>query len=132
MLVVLLCIFVGGTFLCWLQEEEYMKKFGLIVGAFEGLIIGLFLSFAIGLAVVPTITTKIEEYNISKYYIDDNTLYYEGEDGTMGSIDMDSKDIKTGNKTYIKKRYYKINKSMNFIAFCTGGMEETIYLKGAD
>lgn len=64
-------------------------------------------------SVVPTTTTKI---------IDDNKLYYEGEDG----------NIKTGNKTYIEKRYYKVNKNMNFVVFCANGMEETVYLKGAD
>lgn len=132
MLVTVLCVIAGAMFLRWIQEEDFMKSFGAIVGAFAGLCIGLFLSVAIGLAVVPTTTTKIKEYNISKYYIDNNTLYYEGEDGAMGSIDMDSKDIKTGNKTYIKKRYYKVNKNMNFIVFCVGGVEETIYLKGAD
>ena len=84
------------------------------------------------LAVVPTTTTKIEEYNITKYYIDANKLYYVGEDGTMGRIDIDNGNIKTGNKTYIEKRYYKVNKRMNFVVFCANGTEETLYLKGAD
>lgn len=56
-------------FFRWLQDEDYMKNFGAIIGSFTG--------FIIGLAVVPTTTTKI------KYYIDDNKLYYVGEDGTM-------------------------------------------------
>ena len=64
-------------FFRWLQDEDYMKNFGAIIGSFTGFIIGLLLSIAIGLAVVPTTTTKI------KYYIDDNKLYYVGEDGTM-------------------------------------------------
>ena len=51
----------------WLQDEDYMKNFGAMIGSFTG--------FIIGLAVVPTTTTKI------KYYIDDNKLYYVGEDG---------------------------------------------------
>ena len=132
MLVMLICMIVGAMFFRWLQDEDYMKNFGAMIGSFTGFIIGLFLSIAIGLAVVPTTTTKIEEYNIVKYYIDDNELYYESEDGIMGRIDMDNKSVKTGNKTYIKKRYYKVNKNMNFIVFCAGGVEETIYLKGVD
>lgn len=130
MLVMLICIIVGAVLFRWLQDEE--KLFGEILGVFTGALIGGFLSIAIGLAVVPTTTTKIEEYNISKYYIDDNKLYYEGEDGTMGRIDIDNGNIKTGNKTYIEKRYYKVNKNMNFVVFCANGMEETVYLKGAD
>lgn len=130
MLVMLICIIVGVVLFRWLQDEE--KLFGEILGVFTGALIGGFLSIAIGLAVVPTTTTKIEEYNITKYYIDDNKLYYVGEDGTMGRIDIDNGNIKTGNKTYIEKRYYKVNKRMNFIVFCVNGMEETVYLKGAD
>ena len=130
MLVMLICIIVGAVLFRWLQDEE--KLFGEILGVFTGALIGGFLSIAIGLAVVPTTTTKIEEYNISKYYIDDNKLYYVGEDGTMGRIDIDNGNIKTGNKTYIEKRYYKVNKRMNFVVFCANGMEETVYLKGAD
>lgn len=130
MLVMLICIIVGAVLFRWLQDEE--KLFGEILGVFTGALIGGFLSIAIGLAVVPTTTTKIEEYNITKYYIDDNKLYYVGEDGTMGRIDIDNGNIKTGNKTYIEKRYYKVNKRMNFVVFCANGMEETLYLKGAD
>lgn len=81
MLVMLICIIVGAVFFRWLQDEDYTKNFGAIIGSFTGLFIGLFISFSIGLAVVPTTTTKIEEYNITKYYIDDNKMYYEGEDG---------------------------------------------------
>ena len=33
----------------------------------------------------------------------------------MGRIDIDNGNIKTGNKTYIEKRYYKVNKRMNFV-----------------
>jgi hypothetical protein len=66
---------VGAMFFRWLPDEDYMKNFGAMIGSFTG--------FIIGLAVVPTTTTKIEEYNITKYYIDDNKLYYVGEDGTM-------------------------------------------------
>lgn len=132
MLVMLICMIVGAMFFRWLQDEEYMKNFGSIIGSFVGLFIGLFLSIAIGLAVVPTTTTKIEEYNITKYYINDNKLYYVGEDGTMGRINIDNGNIKTGNKTYIEKRYYKVNKRMNFVVFCANGTEETLYLKGAD
>ena len=73
MLVMLICMMVGAMFFRWLQDEDYMKNFGAIIGSFTGLFIGLLLSIAIGLAVVPTTTTKIEEYNISKYYIDDKT-----------------------------------------------------------
>lgn len=102
MLVVLICMIVGAMFFRWLQDEDYMKNFGAMIGSFTGFIIGLLLSIAIGLAVVPTTITKIEEYNITKYYIDDNKLYYVGEDGTMGKIDIDN------------------------------GTEETLYLKGAD
>lgn len=109
MLVMLICMIVGAMFFRWLQDEDYMKNFGAIIGSFTGFIIGLLLSIAIGLAVVPTTTTKIEEYNITKYYIDDNKLYY------MGRIDIDNGNIKTGNKTYIEKRYYKVNKRMNFV-----------------
>lgn len=130
MLVMLICIIVGAVLFRWLQDEE--KLFGEILGVFTGALIGGFLSIAIELAVVPTTTTKIEEYNITKYYIDDNKLYYVGEDGTMGRIDIDNGNIKTGNKTYIEKRYYKVNKNMNFVVFCANGMEETVYLKGAD
>lgn len=130
MLVMLIYIIVGAVLFRWLQDEE--KLFGEILGASIGALIGGFLSIAIGLAVVPTTTTKIEEYNITKYYIDDNKLYYVGEDGTMGRIDIDNGNIKTGNKTYIEKRYYKVNKRMNFVVFCANGMEETLYLKGAD
>lgn len=126
MLVMLICMIVGAMFFRWLQDEDYMKNFGAIIGSFTGFIIGLLLSIAIGLAVVPTTTTKIEEY------IDDNKLYYVGEDGTMGRIDIDNGNIKTGNKTYIEKRYYKVNKRMNFVVFCANGTEETLYLKGAD
>lgn len=126
----LICIIVGAVLFRWLQDEE--KLFGEILGVFTGALIGGFLSIAIGLAVVPTTTTKIEEYNITKYYIDDNKLYYVGEDGTMGRIDIDNGNIKTGNKTYIEKRYYKVNKRMNFVVFCANGTEETLYLKGAD
>lgn len=79
MLVMLICMIVGAMFFRWLQDEDYMKNFGAIIGSFTGFIIGLLLSIAIGLAVVPTTTTKIEEYNITKYYIDDNKLYYVGE-----------------------------------------------------
>lgn len=132
MLVMLICMIVGAMFFRWLQDEEYMKNFGSIIGSFVGLFIGLFLSIAIGLAVVPTTTTKIEEYNITKYYINDNKLYYVGEDGTMGRINIDNGNIKTGNKTYIEKRYYKVNKRMNFVVFCANETEETLYLKGAD
>lgn len=132
MLVMLICMIVGAIFFRWLQDEDYMKNFGSIIGSFAGLFIGLLFSIAIGLAVVPTTTTKIEEYNITKYYIDDNKLYYVGEDGTMGRIDIDNGNIKTGNKTYIEKRYYKVNKNMNFIVFCANGTEETVYLKGVD
>ena len=82
MLVVLICMLIGAMFFRWLQDEDYMKNFGTMIGSFVGLFIGL-------LAVVPTTTTKIEEYNITKYYIDDNKLYYVGEDGTMGRIDID-------------------------------------------
>ena len=124
MLVVLICMIVGAMFFRWLQDEDYMKNFGAMIGSFTG--------FIIGLAVVPTTTTKIEEYNITKYYIDDNKLYYVGEDGTMGRIDIDNGNIKTGNKTYIEKRYYKVNKRMNFVVFCANGTEETLYLKGAN
>ena len=125
MLVVLICMIIGAMFFRWLQ-------FSAMIGSFTGLFIGLLLSTAIGLAVVPKTTTKIEEYNITKYYIDNNKLYYVGEDGTMGRIDIDNRNIKTGNKTYIEKRYYKVNKNMNFIVFCTDGTEETFYLKGVD
>lgn len=107
MLVMLICMIVGAMFFRWLQDEDYMKNFGAIISSFTG--------FIIGLAVVPTTTAKIEEYNITKYYIDDNKLYYVGEDGTMGRIDIDNGNIKTGNKTYIEKRYYKVNKRMNFV-----------------
>lgn len=130
MLVMLICIIVGAVLFRWLQDEE--KLFGEILGVFTGALIGGFLSIAIGLAVVPTTTTKIEEYNITKYYINDNKLYYVGEDGTMGRINIDNGNIKTGNKTYIEKRYYKVNKNMNFIVFCANGTEETVYLKGMD
>lgn len=92
-----------------------MKNFGTMIGSFTGFFIGLLLSISIGLAVVPTTITKIEEYNITKYYIDNNKLYYVVEDGTMGRIDIDNGNIKTGNKTYIEKRYYKVNKRMNFV-----------------
>lgn len=125
MLVVLICMIIGAMFFRWLQADA-------MIGSFTGLFVGLLLSTAIGLAVVPTTTTKIEEYNITKYYIDNNKLYYVGEDGTMGRIDIDNRNIKTGNKTYIEKRYYKVNKNMNFIVFCTDGTEETFYLKGVD
>ena len=104
MLVMLICIIVGAVLFRWLQDEE--KLFGEILGVFTGALIGGFLSIAIGLAVVPTTTTKIEEYN---------KLYYVGEDGTMGRIDIDNGNIKTGNKTYIEKIYYKVNKRMNFV-----------------
>lgn len=114
MLVMLICMIVGAMFFRWLQDEDYMKNFGAMIGSFTG--------FIIGLAVVPTTTTKI-----TKYYIDDNKLYYVGEDGTMGRIDIDNGNIKTGNKTYIEKRYYKVNKRMNFVVFCANGMEETVY-----
>ena len=60
----------------YMYDGYKMKNFGAMIGSFTG--------FIIGLAVVPTTTTKIEEYNITKYYIDDNKLYYVGEDGTMG------------------------------------------------
>lgn len=132
MLVMLICMIVGAMFFRWLQDEDYMKNFGSIIGSFTGFFIGLFLSIAIGMAVVPTTTTKIEEYNITKYYIDDNKLYYVGEDGTMGRIDIDNENIKTGNKTYIEKIHYKVDKRMNLIVFCADGMEETVYLKGMD
>jgi hypothetical protein len=33
----------------------------------------------------------------------------------MGRINIDNGNIKTGNKTYIEKRYYKVNKRMNFV-----------------
>lgn len=92
MLVVLICMLIGAMFFRWLQDEDYMKNFGTMIGSFVGLFIGLFLSIAIGLAVVPTTTTKIKEYNITKYYIDDNKLYYVGEDGTMGRIDIDNRN----------------------------------------
>ena len=111
-------------FFRWLQDEDYMKNFGAMIGSFTGFIIGLLLSIAIGLAVVPTTTTKIEEYNITKYYIDDNKLYYVGEDGTMGRIDIDNGNIKTGNKTYIEKRYYKVNKRMNFVEYYNRNKDE--------
>lgn len=81
---------IGAMFFRWLQDEDYMKNFGTMIGSFVGLFIGLFLSIAIGLAVVPTTTTKIKEYNITKYYIDDNKLYYVGE----GRIDIDNGNIK--------------------------------------
>lgn len=132
MLVMLICIIVGAIFFGWLQDEEYMKFFNAMLGAFIGALIGFSLSLAIGLAVVPTTTTKVEEYNITKYYIDDNELYYESEDGTMGRINIDTGNIKTSNKTYIKKRYYKVNKIMNFIVFCANGTEKIVYLKGVD
>lgn len=122
MLVMLICMMVGAMFFRWLQDEDYMKNFGAMIGSFTG----LFLSIAIGLAVVPTTTTKI------KYYIDNNKLYYVVEDGTMGKIDIDNGNIKTSNKTYIEKRYYKVNKRMNFVVFCADGTEETVYLKGVD
>lgn len=86
MLVMLICMIVGAIFFRWLQDEDYMKNFGAMIGSFTGLFI------AIGLAVVPTTTTKIEEYNITKYYIDDNKLYYVGEDGTM-EIKMNLKNM---------------------------------------
>ena len=117
MLVMLICMIVGAIFFRSLQDEDYMKNFGAMIGSFTGLFIGLLLSIAIGLAVVPTTTTKI------KYYIDDNKLYYVGEDGTMGRIDIDNGNIKTGNKTYIEKRYYKVNKRMNFVVFCANGAD---------
>lgn len=128
MLVMILFIIVGAVFFRWLYENS----FSMIIGAFTGLLIGLLFSIGIGPAVVPTTTTKIEEYNIAKYYINDDKLYYEREDGVIGSIDIDSKTIRTGNKTYIEKRYYKVNKNMNFIIFCVDRAEETFYLKGAD
>lgn len=123
MLVMLICMIVGAMFFRWLQDEDYMKNFGSIIGSFTGFFIGLLLSIAIGMAVVPTTTTKI---------IDDNKLYYVGEDGTMGRIDIDNENIKTGNKTYIEKIHYKVDKRMNLIVFCADGMEETVYLKGMD
>ena len=104
MLVMLICMIVGAMFFRWLQDEDYMKNFGAIIGSFTGFIIGLLLSIAIGLAVVPTTTTKIEEYNITKYYIDDNKLYYVGEDGTMGRIDIDN-----GNKDNFEKYGAEVN-----------------------
>lgn len=73
-----------------------MKNFGAMIGSFTGLFIGLLLSIAIGLAVVPTTTTK--------YYIDDNKLYYVGEDGTMGRIDIDN-----GNKDEFEKYGAEVN-----------------------
>lgn len=66
MLVMLICMIVGAMFFRWLQDEDYMKNFGSIIGSFTGFFIGLLLSIAIGLAVVPTTTTKIEEYNITR------------------------------------------------------------------
>ena len=120
MLVMLICVIAGAIFFRWLQDEDYMKNFGTMIGSFTGFFIGLLLSIAIGLAVVPTTTTKI------KYYIDNNKLYYVVEDGTMGRIDIDNGNIKTSNKTY------KVNKRMNFVVFCADGTEETVYLKGAN
>ena len=35
----------------------------------------------------------------------DNKLYYEGEDGTMGRIDIDNGNIKTGNKIRYPKAF---------------------------
>lgn len=131
MLIMILCIIIGAMFFRWLQDD-YMKNFATIIGVFTGALIGFFISAVIGLLVVPTTTTKIEEYNITKYYIDDNKLYYVGEDGAMGRIDIDSRNIKTGNKTYIERRYYKVNKKMNVIAFCGDGVDEIFYLKGND
>ncbi len=128
MLVMILFIIVGAVFFRWLCEDS----FSMIIGAFTGLLIGLLFSIGIGPAVAPTTITKIEEYNIAKYYINDDKLYYEREDGVIGSIDIDSKTIRTGNKTYIEKRYYKVNKNMNFIIFCVDETEETFYLKGVD
>lgn len=61
MLVMLICMMVGAMFFRWLQDEDYMKNFGAIIGSFTGLFIGL--------AVVPTTTTKI---------IDDNKLWNYG------------------------------------------------------
>lgn len=85
MLVMLICIIVGAVLFRWLQDEE--KLFGEILGVFTGALIGGFLSIVIGLAVVPTTTTKIEEYNITKYYIDDNKLYYVGEIGNKDEFE---------------------------------------------
>ena len=62
MLVMLICMIVGAMFFRWLQDEDYMKNFGSIIGSFTGFFIGLLLSIAIGLAVVPTTTTKIILY----------------------------------------------------------------------
>lgn len=61
MLVMLICIIVGAVLFRWLQDEE--KLFGEILGVFTG----GFLSIAIGLAVVPTTTTKKERTNGFKW-----------------------------------------------------------------
>lgn len=59
MLVMLICMIVGAMFFRWLQDEDYMKNFGSIIGSFTG--------FFIGLAVVPTTTTKKERTNGFKW-----------------------------------------------------------------
>lgn len=37
MLVMLICMMVGAMFFRWLQDEDYMKNFGAIIGSFTGL-----------------------------------------------------------------------------------------------
>ena len=37
MLVMLICMIVGAIFFRWLQDEDYMKNFGSIIGSFVGL-----------------------------------------------------------------------------------------------
>ena len=41
MLVMLICMMVGAMFFRWLQDEDYMKNFGAMIGSFTGFFIGL-------------------------------------------------------------------------------------------
>ena len=111
---------VGAMFFRWLQDEEFWCNNRFVYRIYHW--------------ITPFYWRQClqQQLKLTKYYIDDNKLYYVGEDGTMGRIDIDNGNIKTGNKTYIEKRYYKVNKRMNFVVFCANGTEETLYLKGAD
>lgn len=46
MLVMLICMIVGAIFFRWLQDEDYMKNFGSIIGSFHW--ITLFYCYWIG------------------------------------------------------------------------------------
>lgn len=110
-LFIIVCIIAWGV--CRFKKVDFLST--------------LFIGFLIGIASIfislcTASLTQTETYKNVNYYISHGKLSAYSKENVYitaetedDSIDIDNGNIKTGNKTYIEKRYYKVNKRMNFV-----------------